>query len=197
MTEQEFRKLAVDTVVDYTNKHLDKTDGKTITADDVFVVWQVKVLQNNKALLSTALPDGMYYECTYNGDKDEMYVDCYKNWENFCVSLVRYDNKLTVDADNMPYAKYPIGASVEIADEGQVFAHSQYLREHNVFPILCSEDFARLETDYDEIDWADMLNMRAIVCALGYDGFGKRYIYIIQTDDNKFIAVAEDGLSSV
>lgn len=96
MTEQEFRKLAVDTVVDYTNRHLDKTDGKTITANAVFVVWQVKVLQNNKALLSTALPDGMYYECTYNGDKDEMYVDCYKKWENFCVSLVRYDNKLTV-----------------------------------------------------------------------------------------------------
>lgn len=108
MTEQEFRKLAVDTVVDYTNKHLDKADGKTITADDVFVVWQVKVLQNNKALLSTALPDGMYYECTYNGDKDEMYVDCYKKWENFCVSLVRYDNKLTIDADNKPPAKFPV-----------------------------------------------------------------------------------------
>ena len=96
MTEQEFRKLAVDTVVDYTNKHLDKTDGKTITAADVFVVWQVKVLQNNKALLSTALPDGMYYECTYNGDKNELYVDCYKKWENFCVSFGRYDNKLLI-----------------------------------------------------------------------------------------------------
>ena len=197
MSEQEFRKLAVDTVVDYTNKHLDKTDGKTITADDVFVVWQVKVLQNNKALLSTVLPDGMYYECTYNGDKDEMYVDCYKKWENFCVSLVRYDNKLTVDADNKPPAKFPVGTIVELADEGQVFAHSQYLREHNVFPVLAEADFARFEKDYDAIDWEDMLNMCGVVFGLGYDGFGKRYIYIIQTNDNKFFAVTEDGLRSV
>ena len=82
MTEQEFRKLAVDTIVDYTNKHLDKTDGKTITADEVFVVWQVKVLQNNKALLSTTIPDGMYYEATWNGDKNEGYLDAYKKWKN-------------------------------------------------------------------------------------------------------------------
>lgn len=197
MTEQEFRKLAVDTVVNYTNKHLDKTDGKTITADDVFVVWQVKVLQNNKALLSTALLDGMYYECTYNGDKDEMYVDCYKKLENFCVSLVRYDNKLTIVDESNPPAKFSVGTIVELADEGQVFAHSQYLREHNIFPILTEADFARFEKDYDAIDWEDMLNMRGIVCGVGYDASGKRYVYIIQAEGNKFFVVAEDGLRRV
>ena len=24
----------------------------------------------------------MYYECTYNGDKKELYLDAYKKWEN-------------------------------------------------------------------------------------------------------------------
>jgi hypothetical protein len=24
----------------------------------------------------------MYYECTYNGDKNEMYLDAYKKFEN-------------------------------------------------------------------------------------------------------------------
>lgn len=72
-------------IVDYTNKHLDKTDNIKITKPDVFVVWNCKTLQNNKALLSTTLFDGMYYEITYNGDKAEMYVDAYKKWENFMV----------------------------------------------------------------------------------------------------------------
>lgn len=72
-------------IVDYFNKHVDVTDGVKITADDVFIVWFCKTLQNWKALLSTKVPDGIYYEVTHNGDRDETYVDVYKKWENFCV----------------------------------------------------------------------------------------------------------------
>ena len=54
---------------------------------DVFVVWNCKTLQNNKALLSTTLFDGMYYEVTYNGDKNEIYFDAYKKFENRCVPV--------------------------------------------------------------------------------------------------------------
>ena len=66
--------------------HLDTTDVIQISEDDVYIVWQVKVLQNNKALASTTLKDGMYYELTYDGDKKCCYVDAYKKWENFCVN---------------------------------------------------------------------------------------------------------------
>lgn len=69
-------------VAEYTNRHLDVTDEKIITAEEVYVVWYAKTLQNAKALLSTPLPDGMYYEVTYNGDKDEYYFDAYKKFEN-------------------------------------------------------------------------------------------------------------------
>ena len=72
-------------VANYTNNHIDKTDGIAISTEDVFVVWSCKTLQNNKALLSTTVPDGMYYEITYNGDKREAYVDAYKKRENFVV----------------------------------------------------------------------------------------------------------------
>jgi hypothetical protein len=82
MDSKTFEIFAKQAVVDYTNKHLDVTDGKSIVQDDVFVVWSCKALQNNKALLSTTLFDGMYYECTYNGDKKEMYLDAYKKWDN-------------------------------------------------------------------------------------------------------------------
>ena len=88
MNEQNFIRFCKKQVVNYTNEHLDKTDGKTITEDDVFVVWLCKTLQNNKALLSTTLFDGMYYEITYNGDKDEAYIDAYKKWENYKIEDV-------------------------------------------------------------------------------------------------------------
>ena len=72
-------------VADYFNSHVDKTDRKAITVDDVYVVWFCKTLQNWKAMVSTNVSDGMYYEITHNGDKDETYVDVYKKWENYCV----------------------------------------------------------------------------------------------------------------
>lgn len=87
MNEKDFVALCKKTVVDYVNDNLDKTDGKQITDDDVFIVWMCKTLQNNKALASTTLFDGMYYELTYNGDKRELYVDAYKKWHNFTVSI--------------------------------------------------------------------------------------------------------------
>ena len=83
MQEKDFRQLAIKAVVEYFNSQVDSTDknGK-ITEDQVFVVWMTKVLQNNKALLSTTIPDGMYYEATWNGDKNEVYLDAYKKWKN-------------------------------------------------------------------------------------------------------------------
>lgn len=82
MNADEFSSLVKRTVCDYTNEHLDRTDGVRLTPDDVYIVWLSKTLQNSKALASTTLSDGMYYELTYNGDKYEMYFDAYKKFEN-------------------------------------------------------------------------------------------------------------------
>ena len=73
-------------VVDYFNLHVDKTDNNEITLDDVYVVWFCKTLQNWKALVSTTVSDGMYYEITHNGDANVTYVDVYIKWENFTVN---------------------------------------------------------------------------------------------------------------
>jgi hypothetical protein len=71
---------ALEIVHSYITEHLDKSDP---TPDfEVFVVWKCKVLQNWKYLLSSTLFDGMYYELTYNGDKQEWYLDAYKKFEN-------------------------------------------------------------------------------------------------------------------
>lgn len=87
MDNKKFVELCKEVVRNYTNEHLDVTDKKTISTEDVFAVWLCKTLQNNKALLSTTLFDGMYYECTYNGAKGEMYLDAYKKFENKCIEV--------------------------------------------------------------------------------------------------------------
>lgn len=57
-----------------------------IDLSNVFVVWCCKTLQNYKALLSTTVSgDGIYVEFTYNGDKQELYMDVYKKRENICI----------------------------------------------------------------------------------------------------------------
>ncbi len=71
-------------VTEYITEHLDKSD--TTPDFEVFTVWKCKALQNWKYLLSSTLPDGMYYELTYNGDKHEWYLDAYKKFENRRIS---------------------------------------------------------------------------------------------------------------
>ena len=51
----------------------------------MFVVWKCKALQNWKYMLSSTLFDGMYYEMTYDGDKNKWYLDAYKKFENKCI----------------------------------------------------------------------------------------------------------------
>lgn len=86
MSNDEFVQHCIEEVRKYVNEHLDKTDD--VHDYDIYIVWLSKVLQNNKALLSTTLPDGMYYEVTYNGDKQELYLDAYKKFENRCIKLI-------------------------------------------------------------------------------------------------------------
>lgn len=82
MEQRDFMTRAKQLVVDYFNSHVDATDGKKLTMEDVFIVWFSKILQNWKALVSTTVSDGMYYyEITHNGDKKETYLDVYKKWE--------------------------------------------------------------------------------------------------------------------
>ena len=95
MTDVKFFEFSKNVVRDYVINHLDKSD--TVPNFDVYIVWYCKTLQNWvwycktlqnwKALLSTTLFDGMYYELTVNGDKDEAYLDAYKKWDNNCIKL--------------------------------------------------------------------------------------------------------------
>lgn len=83
--DEEFIGLCKSAVKHYIDKHLDKSDDTPYY--EVYVVWYCKTLQNWKALVSSTLNDGMYYELTLNGDKDELYLDAYKKFENKIIIL--------------------------------------------------------------------------------------------------------------
>ncbi len=72
-------------VYEYVKPRLEKTDEIQFCVDSVYIVWFSKTLQNWKALVSTTLPDGMYYEVTYSGDKRETYLDAYKKFDNVAI----------------------------------------------------------------------------------------------------------------
>ena len=65
---------------------------KVISIDDINIVWFAKTLQNFKALACTKLVDQSYFEVTYDGIRDLVYVDSYtkvdqikiENYEDYC-----------------------------------------------------------------------------------------------------------------
>lgn len=70
-------------VFTFVKERLEKTDTHVkFSVDDVYVVWFAYVLGNWKALVSTSLPDGMYYEVTFDAPNKKVYIDSYKKFEN-------------------------------------------------------------------------------------------------------------------
>lgn len=83
MDTEIFLKLCKKAIINF---YKENTEHK-IETKDIYEVWNCKTLQNNKALLSTNISDGMYFECTYNGDKQELYFDVYKKQLNKCIKV--------------------------------------------------------------------------------------------------------------
>lgn len=85
MGDQEFITEAKKAIVEAFNERKGPF-APALKEEELYVVWLVKALQNNKALLSTSRSgDGLYFEVTNNGDKKEIYLDVYKKQENICV----------------------------------------------------------------------------------------------------------------
>lgn len=87
--------IASKLVYDYFIKNIDDAYNPTLKdlADvDVYEVWHCYILGNEKWLMATTYPDGMYYEVTYNKAKDEWYFDAYQKVKNLKVSSDIIDN---------------------------------------------------------------------------------------------------------
>lgn len=93
MDTYEFEKVCKNAIINYYKENSEITDNVELNIQNVYVVWLCKTLQNMKALLSTTLYDGMYFECTYNGDKNELYLDAYKKWKNIKIEKKDFDSE--------------------------------------------------------------------------------------------------------
>lgn len=65
-------------------------DSVKVQPKDFYVVIKSKVLQNWKALVSTDVISGQYWEVTYDGGKSQSYVDHYVKRTNTCVTDEAY-----------------------------------------------------------------------------------------------------------
>jgi hypothetical protein len=73
---------AVEAVIERVRKTLNKSQYDDNFTFHVMIVWSCYILGNQKFLLTTDLPDGKYYEVTYNKDANEMYLDEYVRVHN-------------------------------------------------------------------------------------------------------------------
>lgn len=107
-----FVKLAKQYVWEMAKASLCPTDDIVFTMDDVYVVTYAYVLGGQKAMLSTTLPDGKYYEVTYNASKQEIYVDQYVKINQMVYQYIDLNERKTVMASEYgescksPYQKF-------------------------------------------------------------------------------------------
>lgn len=64
------------------------SEHPTFSVGDVYVVWFAYVLGSWKALCSTSVPDGRYYEVTFSKERDVAFVDTYRKTHNIEVVIL-------------------------------------------------------------------------------------------------------------
>jgi hypothetical protein len=171
MTNENFVTLCKRIVTDYTNAQLEKICSRMIIPNNVYVVWLCKTLQNHKALLSTTISDGMYYEITYNGDKDELYFDAYKKLENRCIN----PNTLQIISRH--------DGSFDAKENRIIDENNKHVEEINGSECFhCGGDSVTWDADFEFEDFG--LEGKGIVQTCHCNNCGAEIWYLISCDDD-------------
>lgn len=94
MDYYDFVASAIAAVASLYNANAELAHLQKIGVKDVCVLWCGSTLQNNKAWLSTTVPDCMYYEATYDGDKKELRLDAYRKIQSVSMDCHQRRQKL-------------------------------------------------------------------------------------------------------
>ena len=125
-----FIKLAKQYVWEMAKESLCPTDNITFTMDDVYVVTYAYVLGGHKHMLSTTLPDGKYYEVTYNNSKEEIYVDQYVKINQKVYQYIDlHEKKVAMASEYGESCKSPYQEFVDSIDEEDTIAAMRNIEE--------------------------------------------------------------------
>lgn len=73
-------------VLEYVNSRIHRSDGdKLIGLEDVYIVSFKFIMGYWKALVSTTIPDLMYYEVTHDRSADAIYIDAYRKIDSVTI----------------------------------------------------------------------------------------------------------------
>lgn len=82
-----FLKMAKQLVCDNYNDTKTSKSAPDLTPNTVFIIWYSKVLNNWKAIVGSPVARGMMWEVSYNGHRNQAYIDIYKKLANARVEL--------------------------------------------------------------------------------------------------------------
>ena len=78
-------------------------------------MWFNYTLKNFKALVSTTVHDGMYYEVTYNAATKQIYLDAYKKWQKKVLDVLDDEPPVQEPVINIePVQEEVVGGEEEI-----------------------------------------------------------------------------------
>jgi len=87
MTSYEFEVICKNELI----KEIKEKYNEDYRIEEMHLVWFSKTLQNMKCCICDSGKNQRYYECTYNGNKQELYVDIYEKKYNTKVSQENFD----------------------------------------------------------------------------------------------------------
>jgi len=102
MQSDEFLKLAKKYIV----KDFYCFNDFDIDESQVLLIWFCKTIQNWKAIFTTNVLDGKIFEVTYNGDKNEIYIDEYVKRDKRLYDNVVENRNLGNNTNKIKFEKY-------------------------------------------------------------------------------------------
>lgn len=159
MTTNSFVNLCKSKITNIFNDLVDKSANASVSIsnDDVYEVWCSKSGCCNYALLSTTVPDGMYYEVTYNNWTNNLITNSYKKNLNKCISNIRLygtDQFIDICADNIiNFIKEKYDTDIS-KNEIDTLWHAKVLHHHKAvftIPKIFDNDNLIFEITYNGI----------------------------------------------